>query len=105
MGEVQPYYLRCKASVGRVYQQRLLKCFRYLWVPCPGFTNYIPWVSGAVNLPDPMSTLQGRFDGDLGLADKAAARRVGDLWAFADRKTPFLWTLGISMGPFVLPQA
>ena len=32
-------------------------------------------------------------------------RRVGDLWAFPDRKTVFLWTLGIPMGPFVLLQA
>ena len=27
-------FLRCKASVGRVYLQRLLKCFRYLWASC-----------------------------------------------------------------------
>ena len=30
-------FLRCQASVGRVYQQCLLKCFRYLQASCPGF--------------------------------------------------------------------
>ena len=34
-------FLWCKASVGRVYQQRLLKCFRYLWASCLGFTVYV----------------------------------------------------------------
>ena len=33
-------FLRCKAGVGRVYQHRLLKSFRYLWASCPGFTVY-----------------------------------------------------------------
>ena len=33
-------YLRCKAGVGRVYQQRLLKSFRYLWTSCPGLAVY-----------------------------------------------------------------
>ena len=97
--------LRCKASVGPVYQQRLLKCFRYLWASCPGFTVYIRWVRGAVNPADPISRLHGHFAGDSGLAREAATRRVGDLWAFPDRKTVFVWTLGVPMGPFVLPKA
>ena len=97
-------FLRCKASVGGVYQQRLLKCFRYLWASCPGFTIYIHWVRGAVNPADPISRLNGQFDGDLGLTREAATRRVGDLWAFPDRKKVFLWTLGVPMGPFVLLQ-
>ena len=33
-------FLRCKAGVGRVYQQRLLKSFSYLWASSPGFTIY-----------------------------------------------------------------
>ena len=83
-------FLRCKASVGRVHQQRLLKCFRYLWASCPGFTIYVHWVRGAVNPADPISTLDGQFDGDLGLAREAATRRVCNLWAFPDHKTVFL---------------
>ena len=98
-------FLRCKASVGRVYQQRLLKCFRYMWASGPGFTVYIHLVSGVVNPADPTSRLHGQFAGDLDLALQAATCRVGDLWAFPDRKMVFLWTLGIPMGPFVLPQA
>ena len=50
-------FLRCKVSVGRVHQQRLLKCFRCLWASCPGFTVYIHWVRGAVNSADPISKL------------------------------------------------
>ena len=88
-------FLRCKASVGRVYEQRLLKFFRYLWVFRPGFTIYVHWVHGAVNPTEPISRLDGQFDGDLGLAREAATRRVGDLWAFPDRKTVFLWTMGV----------
>ena len=99
------HFLRCKASVGRVYHQRLLKCFRYLWASCPGFTLYIHWVRGAVNPADPISRMHGQFAGSVDVAREAATRRVGDLWAFSDRKTVFLWTLGIPMGPFVLPQA
>ena len=98
-------FLRCKAGVGRAYQQRLLKTFRYLWASCPSFTVYCHWVRGAMNPADPISKLHDQFDGDLALAREAATRRVGDLWAFPDRKTIFLWTLGIPMGPFVLPQA
>ena len=82
-------FLRCKASVGRVYQQRLLKCFRYLWASCPGFTVYIHWVRGAVNPADPISRLHDLFAWDLDLAREAATRRVGDLWAFVDRKRVF----------------
>ena len=33
-------FLRCQAGVGRVYRQRLLKSFRYLWASCLGFTVY-----------------------------------------------------------------
>ena len=94
-------FLRCKASVGRVYQQHLLKCFTYLWASCPGFTIYVHWVRGAVTPADPIGRLHGQFDG---LAREAATRRVGDRWAFPDRRTVFLWTLGVPMGPFVLPQ-
>ena len=75
-------FLRCKVSVGRVYQQRLLKCFRYLWASYPGFTVYIHWVRGAVNPADPISRLHDQVAGDLDLAREAATRRVGDLWAF-----------------------
>ena len=42
-----------------------------------------------MNPADPISRLNGRFAGDLGLAREAAMRRVGDLWAFPDRKTVF----------------
>ena len=93
-------FLRCKASVGPVYQQRLLKCYMYVWVSCPSFMVYIHWVCGAANPPDPISRLHGQFAGDLGLAREAATRRVGDLWAFPDRKTVFLWTLGLPYGAF-----
>ena len=98
-------FLQCKASVARVYQQRLLKCFRYLWASCPGFTVYVHWVRGAMNPADPIGRLHGEFAGSLHLVREAATRRVGNLWAFPDRKTVFLWTLGIPTGPFVLPQA
>ena len=66
--------LRCKASVGRVYQQPLLKCFTYLWASCPGFTVYIHRVRVAVNPADPISRLHGQFARDLGLAREAATR-------------------------------
>ena len=98
-------YLKCKAGVGRVYQQRLLKSFRYLWASCLGFTVYCHWVRGMANPADPISLLHNQFGGELSLAREVATRRVGDLWAFLDRKTVFLWTLGVSMGPFVLPQS
>ena len=39
------------------------------------------------------------------MARGMATRRVGDLWAFPDEETVFLWTLGVPMGPFVLPYA
>ena len=39
------------------------------------------------------------------MAREATTCRVGGLWALPDRKTGFLWTLGVPMGPFVLPQA
>ena len=98
-------FMRCRAGVGRVYQQRVLNSFRYLWASCPLFTVYGHWVRGTANLADPINRLHDQFDGDLAMAHEAAARRVGDLWAFPDRKTVSLWTLGIPMGPFVLPQA
>ena len=82
-------FLRCKAGVGRVSQQRLLKSFRYLWASCPGFFVYCHWVRGEVNPADPISRLHDQFDGDLALAHEAATRRVSDLWAFPDRKTVF----------------
>ena len=78
-------FLRCKASVGRVYQQRVLKCFRYLWASYPGFTVYIRWVRGAVNPADPID----QFAGDLDLAREAATRRVGDLRAFPEPQDGF----------------
>ena len=96
-------FLPHKACVSYVYQQRLLKCFRYLWVSCPGFTFYCHWVRAAVNPADPIRRLYGQFDGDLVLAREGATRRVGDLWAFPDLRTVFLWTLGVPMGTFVLP--
>ena len=52
-------FLGCKASVGCVYQQRLLKFFRYLWASCPRFTVYIHLVRGAMNPADPISRLHG----------------------------------------------
>ena len=58
-----------------------------------------------MNPADPISRLHGQFGGDLGLAREAATRRVSNLWDFPDRKTVFLRTLGVPMGPFVLPQA
>ena len=61
-----------------------------------GFTVYIHWVRGAVNPADPISRLHGQFAGDLELACEAATRRVGDLWAFTDRKT-------VSSGPWASP--
>ena len=94
--------LRCTTSVGRVYRQRLLKCFRCLWAACPGFTAYIHLVRGVVNPADRISRLHGQFVGSLDLACEAATRRVGDLCAFVDRKTVFMWTLGVPMGPSVL---
>ena len=98
-------FLRCKAKVGRKFQQSILKRFRYLWASCPGFTVYMHWVRGSHNPADPISRLSDNFNGDLGLAREVAARRVGDLWAFPDRRTVFLWTLGVPMGPFVLPHS
>ena len=92
-------FLRCKAGVGRVYRQRLLKSFRYQWASCPGFTVYCHWVRGTANPADPISRLHDQFDGDLAMAREAATRRVGDLWAFPDCKTffyglwEFLWVL------------
>ena len=71
--------LRCKAGVGRVYQQRLLKNFRYPWASWPGFTLCYHWFSGAVNPADPMSRLNDQFDGDVALARDAATRRGGNL--------------------------
>ena len=98
-------FLRCKAKVGRKFQQSVLKRFRYLWASCPGFTVYMHWVRGSHNPADPISRLCDNFNGDLGLAREVAMRRVGDLWAFPDRRTVFLWTLGVPMGPFVLPHS
>ena len=60
---------------------------------------------GTANPADPISRLHDQFDGELAMAREAATRRVGDLGAFPDRKTVFLWTLGIPMVLFVLPQA
>ena len=93
-------FLRCKAGVGRVYQQRLLKSFGYLWASCPGFTVYYHWVRGTANPADRIGKLHDQFGWNLALAREAATRRVGNLWAFPDRKTDFLWTLGVPMGPF-----
>ena len=60
---------------------------------------------GTANSADPISRLHDQFDGNPALAREAATRRVGDLWAFPDRKTVFLWTLPVPMGSFVLPQS
>ena len=60
---------------------------------------------GTANPADPISRLHDQFGGELSLAREAATRGVGDLWAFPDRKTVFLWTLGVPMGPFVLPHS
>ena len=98
-------FSRCKASVGRIYHQRVLKCFWYLWPSFPGFTIYIQWVRGVANPADPGSRLHGQSASDLGLAREAATRRVGELWALPDRKMVFMWTLGVPMRPFVLQQA
>ena len=72
-------FLRCKAKVGRKFQQSVLKRFRYLWASCPGFTVYMHWVRGSHNPADPISRLCDNFNGDLGLAREMATRRVGDL--------------------------
>ena len=98
-------FLRCKAKVGRKFQQSVLKRFRYLWASCPGFTVYMHWVRGSHNHADPISRLCDNFNGDLGLAREMATRRVGDIGAFPDGRTVFLWTLGVPMGHFVLPQS
>ena len=58
-----------------------------------------------MNPVDPISGLHDQFFSDLALAREATRRRVGDLWAFADHNTVFLWTLGVPTGPFVLPEA
>ena len=98
-------YLGCKEGVGERYMQRLWNNYRYLWASCPGFTVYCHWVRGSVNPADPISRLQDQFGGELSLACESAAGRVWDLWAFPDRKTVFLWTLGVPMGLFVLPRS
>ena len=77
-------FLRCKAGVGRVYQQRPLKSFKYLWASCLGFTVYCRWVRGTVNPADPISRLHNQFDGNLALAREVATRRAGNSWAFPD---------------------
>ena len=61
---------------------------------------YSYWVRGAVNLADPIGRLHDQFDGDLALAREAATRRVGDLWAFPDRKTVFSMDPRRSQGSF-----
>ena len=68
----------------------------------PAQTVLCRWVRGTANPADPISKLHD-LDGDLAMAREVATRRVGDLWVFPDRKTVFLWTMGIPMGPFVLP--
>ena len=90
--------------MGRVYQQRLLKTFRYLWVSCPGFTVYCHWMRGAANTADPIGRLHDQFDGDLAMAREAAMRRVGDLWAFQDRKIGFFMDSGNTYGSFCTPS-
>ena len=92
-------FLRCKAKVGRKFQQSVLKRFRYLWASCPGFTVYIPPVRGSHNPADPISRLCDNFNGDPRLAREVATRRMGDRWAFPDRRTVFLWTLGCLWDP------
>ena len=73
-------FLRCKAKVGRKFQQSVLKRFRYLWASCPGFTVYMHWVRGSHNPADPISRLCDNFNGDLGLAREMATRRWGISW-------------------------
>ena len=53
-------FLRCKAGVGRVYQQRLLKSFRCIWASCLGFTVYCHWVRGAYGSICAPSVVAGR---------------------------------------------
>ena len=98
-------FLWWKASLGFVYQRCLRKWFRYRRASCPSFTVYIRWVRCAVNPADPIIRLHGQLARDVGLAREAATRKVGDLWAFPERKTVFMWTVGFPTGPFVLPQA
>ena len=64
-----------------------------------GFHSLGAW---AMNPADPISSCMA---GDLCLAREAATLRVGDLWAILGRKMVFQWTLGVPMGPFVLPLA
>ena len=59
---------------------------------------------GTANPADPISWLHDNFGGEVSLACEAATRKVGDLWAFLACKTVFLWTLGVPMGAFVLPE-
>ena len=96
-------FRRCKASTGRVYQQRLLKSFRYLWASCPGFIVYCHCLRGTANPADSISRLHDRFGGNLALACEAATCRVGDLWAFSDHKTFFFMDCGNSYGSFCAP--
>ena len=92
-------FLRCKAKVGCKFQQSVLKCFRYLWASCPGFTVYMRWVRGSHTPADPISRLCDNFNGDLGLAREMPTRRVGDLWAFPDRRTFFCGPWGCLWDP------
>ena len=85
-------------KVGRKFQQSVLKRFRYLWASCPGFTVYMHWVRGSHNPADPISRLCDNFNGDPGLAREMATRRVGDLWAFPDRRTVFFVDPGGAYG-------
>ena len=87
-------FLGCKASVGRVYKQPWLKSCRYLSASCPVFTVYCHWVRGTTNPADPISKLHDQFGGNLALAREAPTRKVGDLSAFADRKTVFFMDPG-----------
>ena len=60
---------------------------------------------GKSNPVDPLSCLCSIFASDGVLACEVVSRRPGDLWAFPSHHTGyFLWTLGVPMGPFLLPQ-
>ena len=106
-----PAIHKIKVQAIRTYAEALLsgqgllkRDFRYVWASCPVFTLYCLWVRGTANPADSISRLHNQFGGGVSLAREAATRRVSDLWASPDRKTVFLWTLGVAMGPFVLPQ-
>ena len=45
------------------------------------------------------------YDGDMVLAPDVARRRLRDLWDNPLGNYVFLWTVGVPLGPFLLPQS